>query len=150
MALRRLDNVAMVVNDLDGAIRFFSELGMELEGRASPSGDLVDRLVALKGSRSEIAMMRPPSGDGGIELTRWLHPPAVAPDPRNLPANARGMGRVMFEVDDIDDVVERLQALGGELVGEIVQYQNSYRLCYMRGPEGIVFALAQPTGLTAE
>ena len=143
MALRRMDNVAVVVEDLDAAVAFFTELGMELEGRASLGGEVVDRLVALDDTRSEIAMMRMPDGAGGIELTRWEHPRAVGPDPRHEPSNARGMGRVMFEVDDIEDVVERLQAVGGELVGEIVQYEDAYRLCYLRGPEGIIVALAQ-------
>ena len=143
MALRRMDNVAVVVEDLDAAVAFFTELGMELEGRASLGGEVVDRLVALEDTRSEIAMMRMPDGAGRVELTRWEHPHAVGPDPRQEPSNARGMGRVMFEVDDIEDVVERLQAVGGELVGEIVQYEDAYRLCYLRGPEGIIVALAQ-------
>jgi catechol 2,3-dioxygenase-like lactoylglutathione lyase family enzyme len=143
MALKRLDNVAVVVEDLDAAIAFFTELGMELEGRTTVEGDLVDRIVGLDGIRSDIAMMHTPDGHGRLELTRYQHPAAVGPDPRNAPANTRGMGRIMFNVDDIDDVVERLQALGGELVGEIVQYADAYRLCYLRGPEGIILALAQ-------
>jgi catechol 2,3-dioxygenase-like lactoylglutathione lyase family enzyme len=143
MSLKGIDNVAVVVDDLDAAIAFFSELGMHLEGRASLGGELVDRLVGLEGSRSEIAMMRAPDGRTGIELTRWEQPGAVGPDPRSAPANARGMGRVMFEVDDIDDVIERLKRLGGDLVGEIVDYEDSYRLCYLRGPEGIIVGLAQ-------
>ena len=143
MALKRMDNVAIVVNDLDGAITFFEELGLDLEGRATMEGDLVDRLVDLQGTRSDIAMMRMPDGHGRLELTRYQHPTAVGPDPRSEPANTRGMSRVMFAVDDIDDVVQRLQAIGGELVGEVVQYEDSYRLCYMRGPEGILLALAE-------
>ena len=146
MALRRIDNVAIVVVDLDAAIEFFAELGLELEGRATVEGEWVDRVVGLEGTRSEIAMMRAPDGHGRLELTRFLHPTAVGPDPANEPTNARGMGRIMFNVDDIDDVVERLSARGGELVGEIVQYENYYRLCYMRGPEGIVIALAESLG----
>ena len=142
----RLDNVAVVVEDLEPAIAFFEALGMELEGRATVEGELVDRLVDLHGTRSDIAMMRMPDGHGRVELTRYQHPPAVGPDPRSQPANARGMSRIMFAVDDLDDVVERLQALGGELVGEIVQYGDSYRLCYLRGPEGIILALAQEIG----
>ena len=138
-----MDNVAVVVHDLDSAIEFFAELGMKLEGRASLGGDLVDRLVGLQGTRSEIAMMRTPDGHGGIELTRWEQPGAVGPEPRAEPANVRGMGRVMFAVDDIDDTVARLGKLGGQLVGEIVTYENSYRLCYLRGPEGIIIGLAQ-------
>ena len=143
MALKRMDNVAIVVNDLDGAITFFEELGLDVEGRATMEGDLVDRLVDLHGTKSDIAMMRTPDGHGRVELTRYQHPAAVGPDPRSEPANTRGMSRIMFAVDDIDNVVQRLQALGGELVGEVVQYEDSYRLCYMRGPEGILFALAE-------
>jgi catechol 2,3-dioxygenase-like lactoylglutathione lyase family enzyme len=146
MALKRLDNVAVVVDDLDAAIAFFKELGMELEGRATVEGDLVDRVVGLHGTRSDIAMMRTPDGHGRLELTRYQHPAAVGPDPRSEPANTRGMGRIMFNVEDIDQVVERLQALGAELVGEIVAYENAYRLCYLRGPEGIIVALAQDVG----
>ena len=143
MALKRIDNVAIVVDDLDPAIAFFVELGLELEGRATVEGEWVDRVDGLQGTRSDIAMMRAPDGHGRLELTRYQHPRAVGPDPRGAPANTRGMGRIMFTVDNVDDVVKRLQALGGELVGEIVQYENSYRLCYLRGPEGIIVALAQ-------
>jgi catechol 2,3-dioxygenase-like lactoylglutathione lyase family enzyme len=146
MALKRLDNVAVVVDDLDAAIAFFSELGMELEGRATVEGDGVDRIVGLHGTRSDIAMMRAPDGHGRLELTRFQRPAAVGPDPGSEPVNTRGMGRIMFNVDDIDNVVERLQALGGELVGEIVQYEDAYRLCYLRGPEGIIVALAEDVG----
>ena len=102
---------------------------MEIEGRATVEGDVVDRVVGLQGTRSDIAMMHTPDGHGRLELTRYQHPPAVGPDPRSEPANTRGMGRIMFNVDNIDDVVERLQALGGELVGEIVQYENARRRC---------------------
>lgn len=143
MTLKRLDNVAVVVEDLDAAIAFFEELGMELEGRATVEGDFVDRVVGLHDVRSDIAMMRVPDGHGRLELTRYQQPAAVGPDPGSEPPNTRGMGRIMFEVDDIDDVVERLQVLGGELVGEIVRYEDVYRLCYLRGPEGIILALAQ-------
>ena len=146
MALKRLDNIAVVVEDLEAAIAFFSELGMELEGRASVEGDWVDRIVGLDGTRSDIAMMRAPDGHGRLELTRFQHPRAVGPEPREEPANRRGMSRIMFAVDDIDDTVARLQAIGGALVGEIVQYENAYRLCYLRGPEGIIIALAQEIG----
>ena len=146
MAVKRLDNVAVVVRDLDAAIAFFEELGMELEGRGSVEGEWVDRVVGLQGTRSDIAMLHTPDGHGRLELTRYQHPAAVGPDPRSEPANTRGMGRIMFNVDDIDDVVERLQALGGELVGEIVQYEDTYRLCYLRGPEGIIVGLAQDVG----
>jgi len=143
MALKRMDNVAIVVSDLDSAVRFFEELGLDVEGRATMEGDLIDRLVDLQGTKSDIAMMRTPDGHGRLELTRYRHPEPVGPDPRSEPANTRGMSRVMFAVDDIDDVVQRLQAIGGELVGEVVQYEDSYRLCYMRGPEGILLALAE-------
>ena len=146
MAPLRMDNVSVVVVDLDGAIAFFTELGMELEGRATVEGDSVDRLVGIDGIRSDIAMMRTPDGNGRLELSSYLHPAAVGPDPRTEPVNTRGMGRVMFNVDDIDDVVARLEAVGGELLGEIVQYENAYRLCYLRGPEGILVALAQNVG----
>ncbi|HET6819249.1 MAG TPA: VOC family protein [Candidatus Limnocylindria bacterium] len=146
MAVKRLDNVAFVVDDLDAAIAFFEELGMELEARASVDGDWVDRVVGLHGTQSDIAMMRTPDGHGRLELTKYRHPAAVGPDPRTEPANTRGMGRIMFNVDDIDDVVERLQAIGGELVGEIVDYEATYRLCYLRGPEGIILGLAQDMG----
>jgi len=143
MALRRMDNVAIVVDDLDGAIAFFEELGMAVEGRQAMEGELVDRLVGLHGTRSEIAMMRSPDGHGRVELTRYEQPTAVGPDPAIEPANTRGMSRIMFNVDDIDDVVARLAGRGGRLLGEIVQYENAYRLCYLRGPEGVIIALAQ-------
>ncbi len=146
MAVKRLDNVSINVEDLDAAIAFFEELGLEVEGRATVEGDSVDRVVGLQGTRSDIAMMRTPDGHGRLELTRFQRPAAVGPDPRSAPANTRGMGRVMFTVDDIDDVVERLQALGGELVGEIVRYEDAYRLCYLRGPEGIIVAFAEELG----
>ncbi len=146
MAPTRIDNVGIVVEDLDAAIAFFQELGLELEGRATIEGDSVDRLIGVHGTRSDIAMMRTPDGEGRLELSRYLNPPAVGPDPRAEPVNRRGMGRIMFNVDDIDDAVRRLRAIGGELVGEIVQYENAYRLCYLRGPEGLVIALAQKLG----
>jgi catechol 2,3-dioxygenase-like lactoylglutathione lyase family enzyme len=139
----RIDNVAVVVEDMDGAIEFFSELGLELEGRTTVEGDLVDRVIDLDGARSEIAMMRAPDGQGGLELTRFERPELVGPSPRDVPSNVRGVGRVMFEVDDIDDVVARLTARGGALVRDIVNYEDVYRLCYMRGPEGILIGLAQ-------
>ena len=143
MALKRIDNVAVVVDDLDGAIAFFEALGLQAEGRATVEGEWVDRVVGLQGTRSDIVMMHAPDGHGRLELTRYQHPPAVGPDPRSEPANTRGMGRIMFTVDDVDEVVQRLQALGGELVGEIVQYEDAYRLCYLLGPEGIILALAE-------
>ena len=146
MAPTRIDNVGIVVEDLDAAIAFFEALGLEVEGRATVEGDSVDRLISLQGTRSDIAMLRTLDGHGRLELARYQHPPAVGPDPASEPPNTRGMGRIMFAVDNIDDVVERLQALGGELVGEIVQYEDAYRLCYLRGPEGIILALAEELG----
>ncbi len=144
MTVLRMDNVAIVVEDLKAAIAFFVELGLELEGEMTVEGPWVDRIVGLDGTRSDIAMMRTPDGHGRVELTRYQHPPAVGPDPGSAPANTRGMGRIMFAVTEIDDVVGRLQALGAELVGEVVQYEDAYRLCYVRGPEGIIIALAEP------
>jgi catechol 2,3-dioxygenase-like lactoylglutathione lyase family enzyme len=128
MALKRIDNVEVMVDDLDAAIAFFSELGMELEGRTTVEGDLVDRLLGLENVRSEVAMVRAPNGTG-LELTKFHRPAVVGPDPRSVPPNTRGIGRIMFTVDDIDDSVGRLEALGGELVGQIVQYEDEYRLC---------------------
>jgi catechol 2,3-dioxygenase-like lactoylglutathione lyase family enzyme len=142
MALR-MDNVAAVVEDLEAAIAFFLELGMEVEGRVTVEGKSVDRVVGLEGVRSDIAMMKTPGGHGRLELTHYQRPAAVGTDPATLPPNTRGMGRVMFAVDDIDDTVARLERSGGRLVGEIVQYEDTYRLCYLRGPEGIIIALAQ-------
>jgi catechol 2,3-dioxygenase-like lactoylglutathione lyase family enzyme len=142
MGRPRIDNVEVTVEDLDGAIAFFAELGLELEGRATVEGEPVDRLIGLDNVRSDVAMMRSPNGTG-LELTKFHSPAAIGPDPRSMPVNVRGMGRVMFAVDDIDDVVRRLQAVGGELFGDVVQYGESYRLCYMRGPDGILIALAE-------
>jgi catechol 2,3-dioxygenase-like lactoylglutathione lyase family enzyme len=145
MAVKRLDNVAIVGADLDPAIEFFAELGLTLEGRAEISGEWSARVTGLAGNHAEIAMMRAPGG-GGVELTRYEYPPAISSDPAVLPPNTLGFSRTMFAVDDIDDTVERLSAKGGELVADIVQYEDVYRLCYMRGPEGIVVGLAQELG----
>ena len=145
MAIQRMDNVGIVVDDLAAATAFFVELGMELEGEASVEGPSVDRLVGLDDVRSDIAMMRTPDGHGRLELSKFHTPPATAAEP-NAPVNRLGMGRIMFAVDDIDAVVARLQAHGAELVGEVVQHEDQYRLCYMRGPEGIVVALAEQLG----
>ena len=142
MTLLRMDNVAIVVDDLKAAIAFFVELGLELEGEATVEGRWVDRIVGLEGVRSDIAMLRTPDGHGRLELTKFRAPPATIAQP-NAPVNTLGMGRIMFAVDDIDAVVARLVAHGAELVGEVVQYEDSYRLCYVRGPEGIVIALAE-------
>jgi catechol 2,3-dioxygenase-like lactoylglutathione lyase family enzyme len=145
MALRRMDNVGIVVESLDAAISFFSELGLELEGRAMIEGEWSGRVTGLRDQRVEIAMMRMPNGDGRIELSRFLAPP-VLEDHRNAPVNALGYLRVMFAVDDIDDTLTRLRRLGAELVDEVVQYEDMYRLCYVRGPEGILIGLAEHIG----
>ncbi len=135
MALKRMDNVGIVVEDLGGAIDFFSELGLELEGRATIEGEWARRVTGLGDQRVEIAMMRTPDGHSRLELSRFLAPPVVA-DHRNAPVNALGYLRVMFAVDDIDETLERLRTRGSQLVGEVVQYKDAYRLCYIRGPEG--------------
>jgi catechol 2,3-dioxygenase-like lactoylglutathione lyase family enzyme len=137
-----MDNVGIVVDDLAGAIAFFVALGLELEGEATVEGPLVDRVVGLEGVRSDIAMLRTPDGHGRVELSKFHTPAAVSAEP-NAPVNRLGMGRIMFAVDDIDAVVAGLRARGSELVGEVVQYGDSYRLCYVRGPEGILVALAE-------
>jgi catechol 2,3-dioxygenase-like lactoylglutathione lyase family enzyme len=142
MTIQRMDNVLVVVDDLEAAKAFFVELGMELEGQATVEGPSVDRLVGLDGVRSEIAMMRTPDGHGRIELDKFHTPPARNTDP-NAPVNTLGIRRIMFAVDDIEAVLARLQAHDAELVGEVVQYEDKYRLCYVRGPEGIMIALAE-------
>ena len=146
MTLLRMDNVLLVVNDLESAIAFFTEVGMTLEGRLEVSGPSVDRTIGIDGARGEIAMMRTPDGHGGIELDKFYTPEAVLPEPGPSTVPAIGYRRVMFAVDDIDAVVERLQRHGGGLVDEIVQYEDAYRLCYMRGPDDILIGLAQPLG----
>jgi catechol 2,3-dioxygenase-like lactoylglutathione lyase family enzyme len=142
MALKRMDNIGIVVDDLGGTIDFFRELGLELEGRATIEGEWAGRVTGLGDQRVEIAMMRTPDGHGRLELSRFLTPPAVA-DHRNAPVNALGYLRVMFAVDDIDETLERLRNRGAQLVGEVVQYKDAYRLCYIRGPEGLLIGLAQ-------
>ena len=143
MTLLRMDNVGVVVDDLEAAKAFFAELGMELEGEAPVEGRLVDRLVGLDGVRCDIAMMRTPDGHGRIELTKF-HTPTAKAEAETAPANTLGIRRIMFAIDDIDDVLARLRTHGAELVGEVEQYEDSYRLCYVRGPEGILVALAEP------
>jgi catechol 2,3-dioxygenase-like lactoylglutathione lyase family enzyme len=142
MALQRMDNVGIVVDDLAATIDFFRELGLELEGRTTIEGEWAGRVTGLGEQRVEIAMMRTPDGHGRLELSRFLTPPVVA-DHRNAPVNALGYLRVMFAVDDIDDTLERLRKRGAQLVGEVVRYQDAYRLCYIRGPEGLLIGLAQ-------
>jgi catechol 2,3-dioxygenase-like lactoylglutathione lyase family enzyme len=146
VAIQRMDNVLIVVDDLEGAKAFFAELGMELEGETTLEGSWVDDVVGLEGVRSDIAMMRTPDGHGRVELSKFHSPPAVRAEPQGAPANALGMRRIMFTVDDVDDVVARLRSHGAELVGEIAQYEDVYRLCFLRGPEGIIVGLAEPLG----
>jgi catechol 2,3-dioxygenase-like lactoylglutathione lyase family enzyme len=143
MTLLRMDNVLLVVDDLEAAIAFFAELGMELEGQTTVEGSDVDRLVGLEGVRSEIAVMRTPDGHGRIELDRFHTPPAVRAEPEDAPVNSLGIRRIMFTVDDLEAVLGRLRGRGAELLGEVVQYGDEYRLCYVRGPEGILVALAE-------
>jgi catechol 2,3-dioxygenase-like lactoylglutathione lyase family enzyme len=146
MTIQRMDNVAIVVEDLDAAVAFFTALGMELEGKAQIEGLFADRTVGLDGVRSEIAMMRTPDGHGKLELTKYHAPAAVAAEPENPSPNTLGLHRVMFAVDNIDDTVARLRTHGAELLGEVAQYENTYRLCYLRGPAGIIVALAEQIG----
>ncbi|WP_433339000.1 VOC family protein [Spirillospora sp. CA-294931] len=141
-----MDNVAIVVEDLDATIAFFTELGMEMEGRGQNEGPWVDGTVGLEGIRSEIAMMRVPDGPGRLELTKYHAPAAIAAEPTNPPPNTVGLHRVMFAVDDIDDTIARLRRHGAELLGEVAQYESMFRLCYLRGPSGIIVALAQQIG----
>src|SRR4051812_47982044 len=145
MSVKRMDNVGIVVQDMEAAIAFFTELGLTLEGRAPIEGEWADGVTGLRNMRVEIAMMRTPDGHSRLELSRFLAP-AVLADHRDAPVNALGYLRVMFTVDDIDDTLERLTKLGAELVGEVVQYQDAYRLCYVRGPERILIGLAQELG----
>jgi catechol 2,3-dioxygenase-like lactoylglutathione lyase family enzyme len=146
MTLKRMDNVLIVVEDLEAAKAFFVELGMELEGETTMEGPWVDRIVGLENVRSEIAMMRTPDGHGRIELDKFHAPEAVRAEPKNAPVNTLGIRRIMFAVDDIEDVLARLRTHGAELIGEITQYEDMYRLCYVRGPEGIIIALAEQLG----
>jgi len=145
MALKRMDNVGIVVADLDATIAFFRDLGLELEGRATIEGEWAGRVTGLGDQHVEIAMMRTPDGHGRLELSRFLKPTVIA-DHRGAPVNALGYLRVMFTVDDIDATLDRLRKRGAQLVGEVVQYQDTYRLCYIRGPEGILIGLAEDLG----
>jgi catechol 2,3-dioxygenase-like lactoylglutathione lyase family enzyme len=139
----RMDNVLIVVEDLEAAKAFFAELGMELEGEAPAPVGVVDQVIGLNDVQADITMMRTPDGQGRIELTRFHTPPAVRAEPENAPPNTLGIRRIMFTVDDIDDVVARLSGHGAELLGEIAQYEDMYRLCFLRGPEGIIIGLAE-------
>ena len=145
MAVKRMDNVGIVVEDLDKAIAFFRELGLDLEGRATIEGEWAGRITGLGDQCVEIAMMRTPDGHSRLELSRFLRPSVVA-DHRNAPVNALGYLRIMFAVDDINETLEKLRKHGTQLVGEVVQYQDLYRLCYIRGPEGLLIGLAQELG----
>ena len=142
MSLKRMDNVGIVVESLDAAISFFAELGLKLEGRAPIEGEWAGRITGLGHQRVEIAMLVTPDGHGRLELSRFLTPPVVA-DHRTAPVNALGYLRVMFTVDDIDETLDRLRKRGAQLVGEVVQYEDAYRLCYIRGPEGLLIGLAE-------
>ena len=144
MTLVRLDNIAIVVADLDAAIAFFAELGMEFEARQWIEGSWADQTVGLEGVRSEIAMMRMPDGPGRVELTQYHAPDVVRAEP--APANTLGLHRIMFAVHDIDDTIERLRGHGAQVLGEVAQYEDMFRLCYLRGPAGIIVALAEQIG----
>ncbi len=141
-----MDNIGIVVDDLKAAIAFFVELGLQLEGKATVEGHWVERVVGLDDVRADIAMVWTPDGQGRLELTKFHSPRAVSAEPRSAPANTLGIRRIMFAVEDIEDVLARLQAHGAELVGEVEQYEDLYRLCYVRGPEGILVALAEQIG----
>lgn len=146
MTLQRMDNVLIVVDDLEAVKAFFGALGMELEGETTVEGSTVDRLIGLQNVRATLVLMRTPDGHGRIELDKFHTPEAIRPGPEHVPVNALGIRRIMFSVDDIDAVVARLRAYGAELVGDVVQYADTYRLCYVRGPEGIMVGLAEQLG----
>jgi catechol 2,3-dioxygenase-like lactoylglutathione lyase family enzyme len=145
MTIQRMDHVSVVVDDLEAATAFFLELGLELEGEAAVEGRAVDRVSGLDDVRADIAMVRTPDGHGRLELTKFHTPTAVGAEP-TAPPNTLGIRSIMFAVEDIEDVLARLQTHGAELVGEVAQYEDSYRLCYVRGPEGIIVALAEQLG----
>ncbi|MCX4548661.1 MULTISPECIES: VOC family protein [unclassified Streptomyces] len=146
MTIQRMDNVGIVVDDLEAAVAFFTDLGMELEGTAQVEGVWADHTVGLDGVRSDIAMMRTPDGHSKLELSKYHAPTASAPEPENPPPNTLGLHRVMFAVDDIDATIARLRTHGAELLGEVAQYESVFRLCYLRGPAGIIVALAEQIG----
>ena len=143
MTIQRMDNVLIVVDDIDAVISFFVELGMELEGKGPVEGPWVERVIGIDDVRQDVAMLRTPDGHGRVELAMFHQPEAITAEPKNAPANTLGIRRIMFAVDDIDEVVARLLAHGAELVGELAQYEDVYRLCYVRGPEGIIVGLAE-------
>jgi catechol 2,3-dioxygenase-like lactoylglutathione lyase family enzyme len=146
MAILRMDNVLIVVDDLEAVTAFFAELGMELEGKVPVEGGWVDRVVGLDGVRADIVMLRTPDGHGRVELTKFHTPSAIRSEPQNAPANTLGIRRIMFAVEGIEDIIARLRTHGAELVGEVAQYEDSYRLCFVRGPEGIIVGLAEQLG----
>lgn len=143
MAIQRMDNVGIVVDDLDAAVAFFIELGMELEGRMPIEGGWADKVVGLDGQRSEVAMVRVPDAPGRLELVKYHNPKAITTEPQIMPPNTLGLHRVMFAVDDIEDTVTRLRPLGAELIGEVTRYEDSYLLCYLRGPSGVIIGLSE-------
>ena len=146
MTIKRLDHVSVVVDDLAAAVAFFTALGMTRDGEMPIAGPWVDRVNGIAGVQVDIVMMRTPDGHGQLELTKFRHPPLVAIEPAIAPPNTLGLRSVMFAVDSVDDTIARLRATGGELIGEVVQYEDIYRLCYMRGPAGIIVALAEELG----
>jgi catechol 2,3-dioxygenase-like lactoylglutathione lyase family enzyme len=146
MAIQRMDNVLIVVEDLDATVSFFVELGMELEGKGPVEGRWVERIIGIDDVRQEVAMLRTPDGQGRIELAMFHEPKAIRAEPEDAPVNTLGIRRIMFAVDDIEDVVARLRTHGAELVGEVARYEDSFLLCYVRGPEGIVVGLAEQLG----
>jgi catechol 2,3-dioxygenase-like lactoylglutathione lyase family enzyme len=143
MAVVRMDNVGIVFDDLDAAVAFFLELGLELDGRMTVEGEWSDRIVGLQGQRVDIAMMRTPDGHSKLELMSYQTPAMISPEPKNAPANTLGIRRLMFAVDDIEDTITRLRTHGAELVGEVVRFEDLFLLCYLRGPEGVIVALAE-------
>jgi len=146
MSVLRMDNVGIVFDELDAAVAFFGELGLELEGRMTVEGEWSDRIVALDGQVVDIAMMRTPDGHSKLELMSYRKPAMISPQPKNAPPNTLGLRRLMFAVDDIEDTIARLRTHGAELIGEVVQYENIFLLCYLRGPEGVIVALAEELG----
>ncbi|MEE4417823.1 VOC family protein [Streptomyces bugieae] len=146
MAIQRMDNVLIVVDDLDAVIAFFVELGMELEGKGPLEGRWAERIIGLDDVRQDVAMLRVPNGHGRVELAKFHRPKAITAEPKDAPVNTLGIRRIMFAVDDIEDVLARLRTHGAELVGELERYEDVYRLCYVRGPEGIIVGLAEQLG----
>jgi catechol 2,3-dioxygenase-like lactoylglutathione lyase family enzyme len=143
MTLIRMDNILIVVNDLEAAIAFFTELGMELEGKTTVEGDWAGRVIGLEGVRADIVMMRTPDGHGRVELSKFHTPPAISSEPQHAPSNTLGIRRIMFAVEGLDDVIARLRTHGAELLDEVAQYGDSYRLCFVRNPEGFIIGLAE-------